>query len=82
VDPEIAEAAVACIGAHGSREDLAGLLPVLAHPAWNVRARVAQVMEERRQVHAVPALIQCLEAERDDFVRGAILSALAVLESA
>jgi HEAT repeat protein len=81
-DPEIAEAAVACVGAHGRREDLAGLLPTLAHEAWNVRARVAQVMEERRQVHAMPALIQHLETERDDFVRGAILSALAALESA
>ena len=80
-DPEIAEAAIACVGAHGSRAVLGQLLPSLQHPAWNVRARVAQVMEERRHVHAIPALIRQLDAERDDFVRAAILAALATLES-
>jgi HEAT repeat protein len=80
-DPEIAEAAVACVGAHGSRTALNDLLPTLAHAAWNVRARVAQVMEERRHVHAIPSLIRQLDEERDDFVRGAILTALGTLES-
>jgi HEAT repeat protein len=80
-DPEIAEAAIACIGAHGGKSALSDLLPALSHPAWNVRARVAQVMEERRFVHAMPALIRQLDAEQDDFVRGAILSALGTLES-
>jgi HEAT repeat protein len=80
-DPEIAEAAVGCVGAHGSRAALNDLLPSLAHPAWNVRARAAQVMEERRHVHAIPTLIRQLDEERDDFVRGAILAALGTLES-
>ena len=80
-DPEIAEAAVACVGTHGSRTALNDLLPALAHPAWNVRARVAQAMEERRHVHAIPSLIRQLDEERDDFVRGAILAALGTLES-
>jgi HEAT repeat protein len=80
-DPEIAEAAIACVGAHGGRAALTNLLPRLEHAAWNVRARVAQVMEERRHVHAIPSLIRQLDAERDDFVRGAILAALATLES-
>jgi hypothetical protein len=38
-------------------------------------------MEERRHVHAMPALIRQLEEERDEFVRAAILTALAILES-
>jgi len=80
-EPELAEAAVACIGMHAARTQLSELLGSLAHPAWNVRARVAQVMQERRQVHAIPALIRQLEDERDDFVRGAILAALQCLES-
>jgi HEAT repeat protein len=80
-DPEIAEAAVGCVGAHGSRAALNDLLASLAHPAWNVRARAAQVMEERRHVHAIPTLIRQLDEERDDFVRGAILTALGTLES-
>jgi HEAT repeat protein len=80
-EPELAEAAVACIGRHGSAAALAELVPLLASPHWNVRARVARVCEERRQVHAMPALIRQLEAERDEFVRAAILTALATLES-
>ena len=80
-DPEIAEAAIGCVGAHGGRAALSQLLPSLEHAAWNVRARVAQVMEERRHVHAIPSLIRQLDAERDDFVRAAILAALATLES-
>jgi HEAT repeat protein len=79
-DGEIVEAAVACIGQHGSRSSLSQLLALLGHPHWNVRARVAQVMEERRQVHAMPALIRQLEEERDEFVRAAVLTALATLE--
>jgi hypothetical protein len=38
-------------------------------------------MEERRHVQAIPALIRQLDEERDDFVRGAILTALGTLES-
>ena len=80
-DPEIAESAIACVGAHGGRTALNGLLPCLAHAAWNVRARAAQVMQERRHVHAIPALIRQLDEERDEFVRAAILAALGTLES-
>jgi HEAT repeat protein len=80
-DSEIAEAAVACIGRHCGRAALLELLPSLGHSHWSVRARVAQVMEERRHVHAMPSLIRQLEEERDEFVRAAILTALATLES-
>ena len=80
-DCELVEAAVACVGTHGGRAALKELLPLLGHPHWNVRARVAQVMEERRQVQAMPALIRQLEEEQDEFVRAAILTALATLES-
>jgi HEAT repeat protein len=80
-DCEIVEAAVACVGQHGGRKELPELLPLLGHPHWSVRARVAQVMEERRHVHAMPALIRQLEEERDEFVRAAVLTALATLES-
>jgi HEAT repeat protein len=80
-DPEIAEAAIACVGAHGSRTAVNQLLPCLSHAAWNVRARAAQVMQERRHVHAIPSLIRQLDEERDEFVRAAILAALGTLES-
>ena len=44
-------------------------------------ARAAQVMEERRHVHAIPTLIRQLDEERDEFVRAAVLAALGTLES-
>jgi len=80
-DPEVVEAAVACVGRHGSREDLGRLLEGLAHRHWNVRARTVQVMQERRHVHAIPAILRRLEEERDEFVREAALAALRTLES-
>ena len=80
-DPEVVEAAVACIGRHGRRDDLGRLFDCLGHADWSVRARTVQVMQERRHVHAIPAILGCLEAERDEFVRAAALAALRVLES-
>jgi HEAT repeat protein len=80
-DPEVAEAAVACVGRHGGREDLGRLLAGLEHPHWSVRARTVQVMQERRFVHAMPAILRRLEEERDEFVREAALAALRTLES-
>lgn len=80
-DPEVVEAAVACVGRHGSREDLGRLLACLEHPDWNVRARTVQVMQERRFVRAMPAILRRLEEERDEFVREAALAALRTLES-
>jgi HEAT repeat protein len=80
-DPEVVEAAVACVGRHGSREDLGRLLAGLEHPHWSVRARTVQVMQERRFVRAMPAILRRLEDERDEFVREAALAALRTLES-
>ena len=80
-DPELVEAAVACVGRHGGREDLGRLLACLEHPDWSVRARTVQVMQERRFVRAMPAILRRLEEERDEFVREAALAALRTLES-
>jgi len=80
-DPEVVEAAVACVGRHGSRDDLGRLLDYLGHPHWSIRARAVQVMQERRHVHAIPAILRHLEAEQDEFVREAALAALRMLES-
>jgi HEAT repeat protein len=80
-DPEVVEAAVACIGRHGSRDDLGRLFACFSHPSWSVRARAVQVMQERRHVRAMPAILRSLEDERDEFVRDAALAALRSLES-
>ena len=56
------------------------LLPLVAHDHWLVRAETVQVLSDRSVVRAVPALLRRLEAESDDFVRDALLRALARLE--
>ncbi len=79
-DAELVEAAVACIGRHAPRESLCELLPLLSHDQWVVRAQTVDVLAERSVQAAVPAMLRRLEAEPDDFVRDAILSALDRLE--
>lgn len=79
-DPEIVRTALACIGAHGDRENLESAIPLIAHPHWAVRAEAIQVLAERRLAQAVPAILRRLETEQDDFVRDAILRALRRLE--
>jgi len=79
-EPEIVQAAVACVGQHGDADALRELLPLVAHPAWNVRVEAIQLLAERREARAVPPILRRLETERDDFVRDAILLALRRLE--
>jgi HEAT repeat protein len=80
-DPELVQAAVACVGAHGDRECVEELIPLMAHPHWAVRSEAIGTLAERRVVQAVPAILRRLETEQDDFVRDAILRALRRLES-
>jgi len=79
-EPELVQAAVACIGAHGSPDTLHELLPLIPHPSWAVRAEVIQALAERRVVQAVPPILRRLETEQDGFVRDSILRALKRLE--
>jgi HEAT repeat protein len=79
-DPELVQAAVACVGAHGARADLEDLLPLVGHPHWAVRAEVIGALAERAVASAVPAILRRLETEQDDFVRDASLRALRRLE--
>lgn len=79
-EPEIAERAAACVGAHGGPLERAALLPLLAHSAWPVRARAASELGARRVAHAAPQLHARLSEEQDEFVREALLAALAELE--
>ena len=80
-EPEIVERAVACVGAHGGSALHSELIALLAHPAWPVRARVAQELAAQRAATAVPHLHARLGEERDEFARAALLAALASLES-
>lgn len=79
-EPELVQAAVACIGAHGSAATLLELLPLIPHPSWAVRAEVVQALADRRVVQAIPQILRRLETEQDGFVRDAILRALKKLE--
>ncbi len=79
--PELARAAVACLGRSAESRDLERLVPLLGHPSWAVRAECIRVLAERGVRRAVPALLRRLEGERDEFVREALLRALERLES-
>jgi HEAT repeat protein len=79
-DPEIIQSAVRCLGTHGDSDALQYLIPLVAHPQWLVRAEAIEVLARRRLTRAVPAILQHLEAEDDEFVRDVILRALKRLE--
>jgi HEAT repeat protein len=80
-ESELVQAAVACIGAHGDRDAVEELTPLVAHSDWVVRAEVIQTLAERGSVASIPAILRRLETEQDDFVREAILRALRKLET-
>jgi HEAT repeat protein len=79
--PELVRAAVACLGRVGEGADLERLIPLLGHESWAVRAEAIRVLAERGVQRALPSLLRRLEAERDEFVREALLAALERLES-
>ena len=79
-DPELVLAALHCIGKHGDAECVNGILPLVSHPHWSVRAESIAMLSERGVARAVPAILRRLETEQDDFVRDAILRALKRLE--
>jgi len=80
-EPELVERAAACIGAHGGAALRGELIELLAHSAWPVRARAARELASQRAAAAVPKLHERLAVERDEFVRDALLAALASLEA-
>ncbi|MGH0034343.1 MAG: HEAT repeat domain-containing protein [Myxococcota bacterium] len=79
-EPELVQAAIACIGEHGDAACVEDLLALVVHDAWAVRAEAIQTLAERRVVKALPSILRRLEAEQDDFVRDVILRALRRLE--
>lgn len=79
-EPELVQAAIACIGEHGDAECVEDLLALVAHDGWAVRADAIQTLAERGVTKAVPPILRRLETERDDFVRDVILRALRRLE--
>jgi HEAT repeat protein len=79
-EPDVVRSAVACLGAHGSEEDLASVSSLVSHADWSVRAEIVQVLADRRHRKSLPALLRRLEVEDDAFVRDAILGAIGRLE--
>lgn len=80
-DPDIIQSALACLGQHGSREDVEAAIPLFVHGHWAVRGQAVQVVGDRRIAQAVPAMLRRLDVEQDEFVRDALMRALEVLES-
>jgi HEAT repeat protein len=79
-DPDLVQAAIACVGEHGDGKAAEELTPLISHSAWYVRAAAIQTLGDRAVGNAVPAILRQSETERDDFVRDAILRALRQLE--
>lgn len=79
-ESEIVRAAVACLAAHAGPDELDRLIGLVAHPDWSVRAEVIQLLGDRSVRRSLPALLGRLEAEKDDFVREAILRSARRLE--
>jgi HEAT repeat protein len=79
-EPEVVQAAVACIGRHGDKASLGQLIPSVQHPAWAVRAEAIQTLGERHIARALPAILRQLESEQDSFVRDVILRTVRKLE--
>jgi HEAT repeat protein len=79
-EAEVLRAAVACLAAHGSLEDLDRLEPLISHPDWSVRADAVEVLAARGVRRCLPALLRRLDGEEDGFVREAILRATRRLE--
>jgi HEAT repeat protein len=79
-EPEVVQAAVACVGRHGDATTVCELIGAVAHPFWAVRGEAIQTLAERRVTKALPAILRRLETEQDSFVRDVILRALRQLE--
>jgi HEAT repeat protein len=77
---EILQAAIACLRRHATVSELQGLLPLVEHADWAVRAEVIQTLADRRVLAGMPVILRRLDVERDAFVREEILRALARLE--
>ena len=80
-DPELVQAAIACLAAHGTNENLLELLPLISHENWAVRADAIDVLAARRVARALPRILRRLECEQDSFVRDAMLQGLKRLEA-
>jgi HEAT repeat protein len=79
-EPELVQAAIVCVGAHGDSDTVAELIPLVSHDSWSVRAEAIQTLADRRVGRAVPSILRRLETEQDAFVRDTILRALRQLE--
>jgi HEAT repeat protein len=81
-EPEVVQSAIHCIRRQGGERDVAGLIPLVSHAHWAVRAGAIEALAERRVVAAIPTVLRCLDGETDEFVRGSLLRALERLEEA
>lgn len=79
-EADVVRAAAGCLARHAANDDLARLVPLIAHPDWTVRAEAVQALTARRFRRALPALLRRLDVEEDAFVRDALLEAARRLE--
>jgi HEAT repeat protein len=80
-EPELVKEAIGCVEAHFPDAELDVLLPLIEHAEWAVRAEATRVLGARGVQRAVPAILERLHAEQDEFVRETVLQTLERLDA-
>ena len=80
LDSQLVQAALSCVGEHGTDDQVRGLVSFVAHEDWSVRVEAIRIVEERQIRDAIEPLKALLLAEEDAYVRDAASRALTTLE--
>ncbi len=79
-DSQLVQAALSCVGEHGTSDQVRGIVSFVAHEDWSVRVEAIRIVEERQVHDAIEALKALLLTEEDAYVRDAVSRALTTLE--
>ncbi len=79
-DSQLVQAVLACVGEHGTDDQVRGIIPFIAHEDWSVRVEVIRIIEARKATDAIEPLKALVETEEDAYVADAASRALTTLE--
>jgi HEAT repeat protein len=79
-DLQLVQAALSCVGEHGTGDQVRGIVSFIAHEDWSVRVEAIRIVETRRVRDAIEPLKSLLRNEEDAYVRDAASRALTTLE--
>lgn len=79
-DTQLVQAVLACVGEHGTDDQLRGVISFIAHEDWGVRVEAIRIVKQRRIHDAIEPLKALLQDEEDAYVQDAASRALTALE--